>query len=127
MENNDKEFENYLAEFEPRKPRALPELVVHRKVWRQRLAAPAAMAIFLGASLWFARRKSELNKGGRVTTNPTSMAATKSPASPLALLPCTRLALQDPEQFDAQLTEASLRVLPDFQRSNSTLRVLAKE
>jgi hypothetical protein len=55
------------------------------------------------------------------------MLEAKSPASPVALLPLTQLALQDPEQLDAQLTAASLRVLPDFRNGNSTLRVLAKE
>src|SRR5260370_37332959 len=63
MENNDRKFEEYLGEFRPRKPRALPELIVHRQVWPRRLAAAAAIAISLGASLWFVRRKNELNNG----------------------------------------------------------------
>jgi len=127
MENNDRKFEAYLGEFQPRKPRALPELIVHRQVWPRRLAAAAAIAISLGASLWFVRRKNELNNGEVVAKNSRSMLEAKSPASPLALLPLTQLALQDPEQLDAQLTAASLRVLPDFRSGNSTLRVLAKE
>ncbi|HEV1996388.1 MAG TPA: hypothetical protein VGR03_18785 [Candidatus Acidoferrum sp.] len=126
MKNNDKKFEEYLGEFEPRKPRALPERTVHRQVWPRRLAA-AAIAISLGASLWFVRRKNELNSGDIVAKNSTSMLETKSPGRPLALLPLTQLALQDPEQLDVQLNAASLRVLPDFRGSNSTLRVLAKE
>jgi hypothetical protein len=127
MENNDKKFEEYLGEFEPRKPRALPELIVHRQVWPRRLAATAAIAISLGASLWFVRRRNELNSGEIVAKNSTNMLEGKSPARPLTLLQLTQLALQDPEQFDAQLTAASLRVLPDFRGSDSTLRVLAKE
>jgi len=43
------------------------------------------------------------------------------------MVPLTQLALQDPEQLDAQLTAASPTVLPDFRASDSTLRVLAKE
>ena len=127
LENNDRKFETYLGEFEPRKPRALPELIVHRQVWPRRLCAAAAVAISLGASLWFVRRKNELNNGEVVAENARSMLEAKSPASPLALLPLTQLALQDPEQLDAQLTAASPRVLPDFRSGNSTLRVLAKE
>jgi hypothetical protein len=127
MENSERKFEEYLDEFQPRKPRALPELIVHRQVWPRRLAAAAAIAISLGASLWFVRRKNELNNGEVVVKNSTSMLEAKSPASPVALLPLTQLALQDPEQLDAQLTAASLRVLPDFRNGNSTLRVLAKE
>jgi hypothetical protein len=127
MENNDKKFEEYLGEFEPRKPRALPELIVHRKVWPRRLAAAAAIAISLGASLSFVRRKNESKSGEIAARNSKSVLEAKSPARPLALLPLTQLALQDPEQLDAQLTAASLRVLPDFRGSDSTLRVLAKE
>ena len=127
MENNDKRFEEYLGEFQPRKPRALPELIVPRQVWPRRLAAAAAIAISLGASLWFARRKNNLNNGEVAERNSTSMLEAQSPANPLALLPLTQLALQDPKQLDARLTAASLRVLPDFRSGNSTLRVLAKE
>lgn len=55
------------------------------------------------------------------------MLEAKSPSRPLELLPLTQLALQNPEQLDAQLSTASPRVLPDFRGSDSTLRVLAKE
>ena len=77
--------------------------------------------------MWFARKKHELNSGEVVARNLTSMAEAKSPARALALVPLTQLALQDPEQLDAQLTAASPTVLPDFRASDSTLRVLAKE
>jgi hypothetical protein len=127
MENSSKKFEEYLGEFQPRKPRALPELVVHRQVWPRRLAAAAAIAISLGASLCFVRRKNALNSGKIVAKNSTSMLEAKSPPRPLELLPLTQLALQNPEQLDAQLSTASPRVLPDFRGSDSTLRVLAKE
>ena len=127
MENDGKKFEEYLGEFQPRKPRALPALIVHRQAWPRRLAAAAAIAMFLGASLWFVRRKNELISGEPAAKNSTSTLEAESPARPLALLPLTRLALENPEQVDAQLTAASRRVLPDFRGSNSTLRVLAKE
>jgi hypothetical protein len=126
MENNDSKFEEYLREFQPRRPRALPEQIVQRQVWSRRIAAAAAIAISLGASLWFARKKHEL-KSGEVAKNSTNIPEAKSPAPSSALLPLTQLALQDPEQLDAQLTAASPTVLPDFRSSNSTLRVLAKE
>ncbi len=127
MENNGKKFEEYLAEFEPRKPRSLPEEIGRGQVWPRRMAAAAAIAISLGASLWFARKKHELGSGEVVARNSTSMPKAKSQAPPLALVPLTRLALQDPEQFDARLIAASPTVLPDFGDSSSTLRVLAKE
>jgi len=127
MENNDRKFEEYLREFQPRKPRALPDQIVLRQVWPRRLAAAAAIAISLGASMWFVLKKRELNSVEVVEKKSTSMGEARPPARLLALVPLTQLALQDPEQLDAQLTAASQTVLPDFRGSNSTLRVLAKE
>jgi len=127
MENNDREFEEYLREFQPRRPRALPEQIVQRRVWPRRLAAAAAIAISLGASMWFIRKKSEIKSGEVVARNSTSMPEPKWPARSLALVPLTQLALQDPERLDEQLAAASPNVLPDFRGSNTTLRVLAKE
>ncbi len=127
MENNDREFEKYLREFQPRKPRALPERVVQLQVWPRRIAAAAAIGISLGASMWFARGKYEIKSGEVVARNSTSMPEVKSSAPSLALVPLTQLALRDPEQLDVQLTAVSPTVLPDFRGSNSTLCVLAKE
>jgi len=127
MENNDREFEEYLREFQPRTPRALPEQIVVRQVWPRRIAAAAVIAISLGASMWFIRKKSEIKSGEVVARNSTSMPEPKWPARSLALVPLTQLALQDPERLDEQLAAASPNVLPDFRGSNTTLRVLAKE
>ncbi len=127
MENDDTRFEEYLGEFEPRKPRALPLDAGSKRVWLRRFAAAATIAIALGTSLWHVRKKNALNKGEFAAKTAIVAPDTKSAPQPLALLPLTQLALRDPEQFDAQLTAASLRVLPDFRGSNSTLRVLAKE
>src|SRR6266699_3926228 len=127
MENDDTRFEEYLGQFEPRKPRALPEQIGHRQVWPRRIAAAAAIAIFLGASMWFARKKHELDSGEVVARSSTSVPEAKSQAPSLSLVPLTQLALQDPKQFDARLIAASPTVLPDFRGNNSTLRVLAKE
>lgn len=127
MENRDEQFEKYLDEFQPRRPRALPEPVIDRQVWLRRLAAAAAIAIALGASLWFVRKKSEWSGGELAVKNPAAIPETKSAPQPLSLLSLTQLALEAPEQLDAELARASRRVLPDFRGSESTLRVLAKE
>lgn len=125
MEDYDREFEKYLGEFQPRRPRALPDRVISKKVWTRRLAAAAVIAIGLAAALWPRSRKhlshSEFAKTAIVTPdiNPAPQ--------PLSLLPFTQLALKDPERLDGELLEASRRELPDFRANNSTLRVLAKE
>jgi hypothetical protein len=127
LDNNEKRFEEYLHDFVPRKPRALPELIVHRKIWPRRLAAVAVIAISLGAAGWFVRRRSESKSGELVAPISTGTPEAKSPERPLRLLPLTQLALENPAQLDEQLTTASSSVLPDFRGTNSALRALAKE
>ena len=126
MENRDKQLEEYLGEFQPRRPRALPETVLHRRVSLRRLAASATVTIALGASLWFMGYGSDW-RGGEPGENKAAVQEAKSAPPPLSLLPLTQLALKNAEKLDAELARASLGVLPDFRGSESTLRVLAKE
>ena len=124
MENLDDQFEKYLGEFQPRRPRALPAPAISRQVWLRRFAAAASIGIALGASLWFFGKRNEWS-GGELGEKKAATQETKS--APLSLLPLTQLALEKPEKLEAELTRASQRVLPDFRGSESTLRVLAKE
>ncbi|MGB2900058.1 MAG: hypothetical protein WBB89_12385 [Candidatus Acidiferrum sp.] len=127
MENLDERFEKYLGEFQPRRPRPLPEPAIHRQAWPRRLAAAAVAAIALGASLWFVGKKNKWSGGELGEKKTAAIQETKSAPQPLSLLPLTQLALENPEKLEAELTRASQRVLPDFRGSESTLRVLAKE
>jgi hypothetical protein len=127
MENKRDKFEEYLSEFEPRRPRALPEPAVGRQVWMRRLAAAATIAIALASSLWFVGKKNEWSGKELVARNPAAIPETNSEPQPLSLLPLTQLAFENPAQLDVELTRASRRELPDFRGSESTLRVLAKE
>jgi len=126
MEDYDEQFEKYLAEFRPRRPRALPDPINTNRVWPRRLAAVAAIAVALGASLWFSRAKNSKDKDS-VVKNVNVIPDIKREPPKLSLVTVTQMALKDPDQLDAQLTEASRRMLPDFRGSDSTLRVLAKE
>jgi hypothetical protein len=127
MENGNKEFEKYLGEFQPRRPRPLPKAVTSKKVWPWRIAAAAAITIGLGISLWSLHGKRNSNDTHSVAHR-TITASTEEPAQQrLSSLALTKLALKDPERLDAELTGASRRMLPDFRGSGSTLRVLAKE
>jgi hypothetical protein len=127
VKNLDERFEKYLGEFQPRRPRALPEPAIHWQVWPRRLAAAASIGIALGASLWFVRKKSEWNGGEVVAKDTALIPESKLVPQPLSLLPLTQLALENREKLEAELTKASQRVLPDFRGRESTLRVLAKE
>jgi hypothetical protein len=127
VEKDDEQFERYLSEFQPRRPRALAEQVVSRQIWLQRLAAAATIALALGSSLWFEGRRSKWNGGEPIAKNTAALPVATAEPQPLFLLPLTQLALENPGQFDAELAKASRRVLPDFRGSESTLHVLAKE
>jgi hypothetical protein len=122
MAGNDEQFENYLREFEPRRPRAL-ELKGQPALdsWR-RLAAAAAVVIALGTSLWLV-----LHSPRRQGLQTLTVGTPEPVRVPLSIVPLTKLAATDPARLDAELTAASRRVLPDFRGDKSTLRVLAKE
>jgi len=123
MELSDARFESRLREFQPRRPRALPDA---RQVGaaRRRLAAAAVVALSLAASAWFA-----------VTPRPTpppeatakESASAESVSVRLTSFSLTHLAITSPEKLDGALNDASRRVLPDFRARDSALRVLAKE
>jgi hypothetical protein len=79
-----------------------------------------------GCSLWFLFRKPSPDEtASPATQEPTALAGHSGEHVP-ALVPLTRLALEDPVRLIA-LAEASRNLLPDLRRKNSTLRVLAKE
>lgn len=122
MNEPDGKFENFLREFKPRRPRALPSDSA-RELWTRRLAAAAVLAISLGGVTWFA------------FSNKRSASVSQLPAAPtqdqdewrqLSLIQWTRLAEQDPGALEVKLNEASRKSLPAFSEANSSLRALAK-
>jgi hypothetical protein len=127
VKDQGEQLEKYLSEFEPRRPRALPEPAANRQVWMRRLAAAATIAIGLASSLWLLAMKNEWGGKELVARNPAAIPETNSEPQPLSLLPLTQLAFENPAQLDVELARASRRELPDFRGSESTLRVLAKE
>ncbi|HZC65641.1 MAG TPA: hypothetical protein VE545_03650, partial [Candidatus Dormibacteraeota bacterium] len=63
MNQRDHDFENYLREFKPRLPRALPELSVENMGQWQRLAAAALVFIACGSAVYFAASRDEQRFG----------------------------------------------------------------
>jgi hypothetical protein len=124
MESGDERFESYLREFEPRRPRALGH-VETRFEWR-RLAAAAAVALVVGGSTWFAVHQAR-SRGSQRRAATVKGAKAQFAGERLSMLTMTQTALEDPARLDAELTEQSRQVLPDFRGKESTLRVLAKE
>jgi hypothetical protein len=127
MENDVQKFEEFLSEFQPRRPRALPDRLVPKTTWTRRLAAAAVVTLALGASLWIVRGKRGSGEGQIVSVKAVAVPDRIPMAQELPVIALTQMALHDPEQFDAALAEASRRMLPDFRGRDSTLRVLAKE
>lgn len=122
MNAPDSKFENFLREFKPWRPRALPSDSA-RELQRRRLAAAAVLAISLGGVTWFA------------FSNKRSASVSHLPAAPtqgqdewrqFSLIQWTRLAEQDPRALEVKLNEASRKSLPAFSEANSSLRALAK-
>ena len=126
MDRNDEQFENYLREFELRRPRALASQNETAVASWRRLAAAAGVMVALGTSLWLVMHSPERQEL-KIATKDAAGLAKKTVRTPLSLLPFTRLAVTDPARLDAELSAASRQVLPDFRSDASTLRVLAKE
>ena len=117
-EREQREVENYLREFQPCAPRVL-QPVGQSQNWR-RLAAAIAIFFFGSISIW-----NTLHRPDRKT------AAVKKVVeeTPLAAstIPLTKLALENPSQFEAVLDTQASRTLQQFDRTDSALRALAKE
>jgi hypothetical protein len=122
MNENDRQFEEFLREFKPRQPRALPDdraIGLHPR----RLAAAAVLIVSLGSMAWLA-----FNNTRQATPQLSSDQLTHRQGDPskLTLMQWTRLAEEDPKALEANLNEASRKSLPGFNDPNSSLRILAK-
>jgi hypothetical protein len=126
MAEKDEQLETYLREFVPRRPRALPEGGGARRESWGRFAAVAALLIAVASSAWFAmhgyRQVGIDRRDTKAALRETKLATVHFTPAQL-----NEMALQEPARFDAELTQASREVLPDFRGQASTLRVLAKE
>jgi hypothetical protein len=125
MEKDDKGFEKYLGEFQARgvRPLELPRPAAN--AWLRRLAAAALVLFSVGGGLWYAGHERK-RTGDEVKAHRVRMESYVAESEPNSIS-WTKLALEDPRQFEEQLDEESRRVLPDLQGQQSTLRVLAKE
>jgi len=112
------ELENYLQEFRPCTPRR-PLSASPFGTW-SRLAAAAAIFSLASASIGGAFRHREHN----AESDRTSFAKGSATAS---TIPLTKLALENPQQFEAIISNASLRILPKINHHDSSLQLLAKE
>ena len=127
MENLDERFEKYLGEFQPRRPRALPEPAVYRQVWLRRVAAVVVLTSALGAGLWSVMQKPASQEARDVRNNRPVALEKQTPRRALSIVELTHLAVENPSSLDAALEAAQKNQLPRFDRRDSALRILAKE
>jgi hypothetical protein len=122
MDHQPEEFEHYLREFEPRRPRPLP---TRQDFWKMRSAVAVAAIVMVCIGAWWLTSR----KPGTTTQNGARVPAQNQPTQQVSfsLQDLTRLALEKPDEFERALTAASKNILPRFDSNDSTLRVLAKE
>lgn len=111
------ELENYLREFHPRMPKALPT-AAHSQNWR-RLAATIVLFISGSFSFWCLWHRS--------TVAPGVHSANESASPRESTVSLTRLALEDPSEFSSRMDRRSLKTLQHFDQPDSALRALAKD
>jgi hypothetical protein len=119
---DDEQFERYLKQFQPHPPRQL--ILTARasgRTWRLPLAIAALIVLSLGVVLWNAARPVfpiQPRQAQPVVTQASS---------PVTLGQLNRLMRDDPAKLEAQLSEASRKLLPDVRRPEGTLSALARD
>jgi hypothetical protein len=127
VENHDEHFEKYLSQFQPRRPRTLPERAIDRQIRLRRLAAAAAIAAALGASVWSAWKEQANQKAPDAANNRSVASREQTPQRTLSIMKLTRLTVENPTDLDAAFEAARENRLPRFDRQDSALHVLAME
>jgi len=130
MAMDDKKFEEYLNEFRPREPRALPASDAgFWQRWGVRVAVAAVLVLIAGATLSLMRQDVLRHIAARVPQPERSVAAPRQSAprdiaSEVSLGRLGMLYNRDPAQLDQALAEASRNLLPHVDRPESTLHSL---
>jgi hypothetical protein len=126
MNGDDRKFEEFLREFEPRSPRPLPSVAVPREFWR-RFAAAAVILLAAGVAMWMCigqLGKKNVPRNAEVGRHiPTAVISVRAISSTML----TRAALEDRQQFENETDALARSSLPAFDQSDSTLGALAKE
>jgi hypothetical protein len=133
MEQNERDLEDFLREFRPRQPRALPPVSAeipahlrHHHRWH-RLAAAILLVIAGSASAWLGSRQNTPTPFPTVLKTAASSKAGNSKNSLPSLVLLERLALEDPAQFDATMSAASRRILQRAKYWEPLPRALAND
>src|ERR1700739_2599285 len=125
MEQQNEKLESYLEEFKPRAVRGLELSQRARSFWQRRLAAAAVVLATIGGTLWYLQHEKKMSqievKKGEVQIE---LPMAEPELNSIAL---TKLALENPNEFEKRLQSESRRVLPNLWGEQSTLSVLTKD
>lgn len=127
MNRHDEEFENLLRQFQPRRPRPLPEVISERRIRRRVLLASALLVLVCAGVLHFTSRGSYPKGEQAVIKSESASPAPTNIADVMTAGSLGNLGLTNPDDLDLKLTEASQHLLPHVERSDSMLHALAQE
>jgi hypothetical protein len=128
LEDDDKQFEQYLRQFAPRPATPLPALNEAPPSRARTLLAVAALVVLaFGVAIWQAVKPEGLITFPRPTGATIQTAGDTAPLASVSLGTMNRLLNEDPARFDTALTEASRNVLPNVRRPNGSLWALAQD
>jgi hypothetical protein len=129
VENRDEQFERYLQQFRPKKPRALPETERPALLRPRLLLAIAGVVLAVWAlAIGLAIRSQRSAIRNIASTQVRSAQTGNTGVGPdVSLGRLSVLVRTDPRRLDAALTESSRRLLPNVESSHGALHVLASE
>jgi hypothetical protein len=125
MDREPDEFETFLKQFQPRKPRALAEPNPPRHQWAHWAWAAAIIILACGGTVLIRWRSAPAPRLAAVKTErPLQQTPTAAQAVTVGAL--SRF-LQTPDQLDEVLTDASRKLLPHVEQPDNPLHILAKD
>jgi len=124
MNHEDQNLEEFLRGFEPHRPRPLPT-IASESFQRRRFVAAAVLVAIAGGLTWVAIAR----RPRKPTDRPTLVErrSREAPASQIAPLELTRIALDDSKKLDFEMDELAPQTLQCCEGPNSSLAPLAKE
>ncbi len=116
MKTDDERIETFLRQFTPKRPRPLPAPAGRPILWT---GVAVAATVVLGFAIL-------VRQGGR-PGGEESPGSPEDPRSRTAAVLVSHVREWDVDATDRMLAELSARVLPDVERQDGTLHVLARE
>jgi hypothetical protein len=126
MSVDERRFEEFLREFEARRPRPLPYVAARSEKWRRSAAAAVTFAV-AGGSLWVCLGRPGIKNAQHNPVRGQGISVVAPPPGAISSTVLTRAALEDKELFETETDALARSCLPAFDQANSALGALSKE